>query len=131
MLHESKIKIGSNRNFGLVFFFVFLIVGLWPLLNGGPFRIWSIVIAIIFLILGLMNSKLLTPLNKLWFKFGLFLGTIVSPFVMGIIFFLVITPIGFVMKITGKDLLNIKHDNKKKSYWINRDKSKSTMKQQF
>ena len=131
MHHESKIKIGSNRNFGLVFFFVFLIVGLWPLLNEGPFRIWSIVIAIIFLILGLVNSKLLTPLNKLWFKFGLFLGTIVSPFVMGIIFFLVITPIGFVMKITGKDLLNIKHDNKKKSYWINRDKSKSTMKQQF
>ena len=131
MHHESKIKIGSNRNFGLVFFFVFLIVGLWPLLNEGPFRIWSIVIAIIFLILGLMNSKLLTPLNKLWFKFGLFLGTIVSPFVMGIIFFLVITPIGFVMKIIGKDLLNIKHDNKKKSYWINRDKTKSTMKQQF
>jgi len=131
MHHESKIKIGSNRNFGLVFFFVFLIVGLWPLLNEGPFRIWSIVIAIIFLILGLVNSKLLTPLNKLWFKFGLFLGTIVSPFVMGIIFFLVITPIGFVMKIIGKDLLNIKHDNKKKSYWINRDKTKSTMKQQF
>ena len=131
MHHESKIKIGSNRNFGLVFFFVFLIVGLWPLLNGGPFRIWSIVIAIIFLIFGLMNSKLLTPLNKLWFKFGLFLGTIVSPFVMGIIFFLVITPIGFVMKIIGKDLLNIKHDNKKKSYLINRDKTKSTMKQQF
>ena len=131
MQHESKIKIGSNRNFVLVFFFVFLIVGLWPLLNGGPFRIWSIVIAIIFLIFGLMNSKLLTPLNKLWFKFGLFLGTIVSPFVMGIIFFLVITPIGFVMKIIGKDLLNIKHDNKKKSYWINRDKTKSTMKQQF
>ena len=131
MHHESKIKIGSNRNFGLVFFFVFLIVGLWPLLNEGPFRIWSIVIAIIFLILGLVNSKLLTPLNKLWFKFGLFLGTIVSPFVMGIIFFLVITPIGFVMKITGKDLLNIKHDNKKKSYWINRIKTKSSMKQQF
>ena len=131
MHHESKIKIGSNRNFGLVFFFVFLIVGLWPLLNEGPFRIWSIVIAIIFLIFGLMNSKLLAPLNKLWFKFGLFLGTIVSPFVMGIIFFLVITPIGFVMKIIGKDLLNIKHDNKKKSYWINRDKTKSTMKQQF
>ena len=131
MLHESKIKIGSNRNFGLVFFFVFLIVGLWPLLNGGPFRIWSIVIAIIFLILGLMNSKLLTPLNKLWFKFGLFLGTIVSPFIMGIIFFLVVTPIGFVMRIIGKDLLNKKYDNKKKSYWINRGKTKSTMKQQF
>ena len=131
MLHESKIKIGSNRNFGLVFFFVFLIVSLLPLLKEEPFRIWSIVIAIIFLILGLMNSKLLTPLNKLWFKFGLFLGSIVSPIVMGIVFFLVITPTGFVMKIMGKDLLNKKKDNDKKSYWINRSKTKSTMKQQF
>tara|TARA_B100002003_G_scaffold244371_1_gene270350 strand:+ start:105 stop:500 length:396 start_codon:yes stop_codon:yes gene_type:complete len=131
MLHESKIRIGSNRNFGLVFFFVFLIVSLLPLLKEEPFRIWSIVISIIFLILGLMNSKLLTPLNKLWFKFGLFLGSIVSPIVMGIVFFLVITPIGFVMKIMGKDLLNKKKDNDKKSYWINRSKTKSTMKQQF
>ena len=131
MLHESKIRIGSNRNFGLVFFFVFLIVSLLPLLKEEPFRIWSIVIAIIFLILGLMNSKLLTPLNKLWFKFGLFLGSIVSPIVMGIVFFLVITPTGLVMKIMGKDLLNKKKDNDKKSYWINRSKTKSTMKQQF
>ena len=131
MLHESNIRIGSNRNFGLVFFFVFLIVSLLPLLKEEPFRIWSIVIAIIFLILGLMNSKLLTPLNKLWFKFGLFLGSIVSPIVMGIVFFLVITPTGFVMKIMGKDLLNKKKDNDKKSYWINRSKTKSTMKQQF
>ena len=131
MLHESKIRISSNRNFGLVFFFVFLIVSLLPLLKEEPFRIWSIVIAIIFLILGLMNSKLLTPLNKLWFKFGLFLGSIVSPIIMGIVFFLVITPIGFVMKIMGKDLLNKKKDNDKKSYWINRSKTKSTMKQQF
>ena len=131
MLHESKIRMSSNRNFGLVFFFIFLIVGLLPLLKEEPFRIWSIVIAIIFLILGLMNSKLLTPLNKLWFKFGLFLGSIVSPIVMGIVFFLVITPIGFVMKIMGKDLLNKKKDNDKKSYWINRSKTKSTMKQQF
>ena len=131
MLHESKIRIGSNRNFGLVFFFVFLIVSMLPLLKEEPFRIWSIVIAIIFLILGLMNSKLLTPLNKLWFKFGLFLGSIVSPIIMGIVFFLVITPTGFVMKIMGKDLLNKKKDNDKKSYWINRNKTKSTMKQQF
>ena len=128
---NPNIRIGSNRNFGLVFFFVFLIVSLLPLLKEEPFRIWSIVISIIFLILGLMNSKLLTPLNKLWFKFGLFLGSIVSPIVMGIVFFLVITPIGFVMKIMGKDLLNKKKDNDKKSYWINRSKTKSTMKQQF
>ena len=131
MLHESKIKIGSNRNFGLVFFFVFLTISLWPLLNDGEPRIWPLAIAIFFLILGLLNSKLLTPLNFLWFKFGLLLGAIVSPIVMGVIFFLVITPIGFFMKILGKDLLNNKYDNKKKSYWINRSKTKSTMKQQF
>ena len=131
MLNKSKIKMSSNRNFGLVFFFVFLIVSLWPLLNEGSFRIWSIIIAIIFLILGLINSKLLTPLNILWFKFGLFLGSIVSPIVMGIVFFLVITPTGFIMKIMGKDLLNKKYDHEKKSYWINRSKTKTTMKQQF
>ena len=131
MPNKFKTKMSANRSFGLLFFFVFLIISLWPLLNEGPVRIWSIVIAIIFLILGLMNSKLLTPLNKLWFKFGLFLGSIVSPIVMGIVFFLVITPTGFVMKIMGKDLLNKKKDNDKKSYWINRNKTKSTMKQQF
>ena len=131
MFYKSKIKISSNRNFGLVFFFVFLIVGLWPLLNEESPRFWSIVIAVIFLILGLLNSKLLTSLNKLWFKFGLFLGSIVSPIVMGIVFFLVITPTGFIMKIMNKDLLNKKYDNKKKSYWINRAKTKNTMKQQF
>jgi len=131
MLNKSKIKISSNRNFGLVFFFVFLIVSLWPLLNENSPRIWSIVIAVIFLILGLLNSKLLTPLNMLWFKFGLFLGSIISPIIMGIIFFLVIAPTGLVMKLMGKDLLDKKYDNKKKSYWINRTKTKNTMKQQF
>ena len=131
MLHKSKPKISSNRSFGLVFFFVFLIVSLWPLLNENPLRIWSIIVAIIFLILGLMNSKLLTQLNVLWSKFGILLGSIVAPIVMGIVFFLVITPTGFIMKIFNKDLLNKNHDSEKKSYWINRDKTKSTMKQQF
>ena len=131
MFNKSEIKISSNRNFGLVFFFVFLIVSLWPLINEGSPRYWSIVIAVIFLILGLLNSKLLTPLNMLWFKFGLFLGSIISPIIMGIIFFLVIAPTGLVMKIMGKDLLDKKYDNKKKSYWINRTKTKNTMKQQF
>ena len=96
----------SNRNFGIVFFFVFLIISLWPVANDNALRIWSIFLAITFLILGLMNSKLLTPLNILWFKFGMFLGFIVAPIVMGIIFFLVITPTGFIMRTMGKDLLN-------------------------
>ena len=131
MPQKTKIKISSNRSFGIVFFFVFLIVSLWPLINENPIRVWSIIIAIIFLILGLMNSKILKPLNILWFKFGVLLGSIVAPIVMGLIFFSVITPTGFIMKIMGRDLLNSKYDDKKKSYWINRDKSKSTMKQQF
>ena len=121
----------SNRNFGIVFFFVFLIISLWPVANDNALRIWSIFLAITFLILGLMNSKLLTPLNILWFKFGMFLGFIIAPIVMGIIFFLVITPTGLIMKTMGKDLLNNKYDKKRASYWINRAKPKSTMKQQF
>ena len=131
MLNNSKIKINSNRSFGIVFFFVFVIVSLWPLTNENSLRVWSIFVAIIFLILGLMNSKLLTPLNILWFKFGKLLGSIVAPIVMGIVFFIVITPTGFIMRIFGKDLLNKKYNNKSKSYWINREKSKGTMKQQF
>ena len=127
----NKIKISSNRNFGLVFFIVFLIVSTWPLTNEEPVRIWSAIISLVFLILGLMNSKLLTPLNKLWFKFGMILGAIVSPIVMGVVFFLVVTPIGLIMKIMGKDLLNKKYDKKKRTYWIERDTLIGTMKRQF
>ena len=131
MSHKSKIKISSNRNFGLVFFIVFLIVGLWPLTYENPIRIWLVIISMVFLILGLMNSKLLTPLNKLWFKFGMILGAIVAPVVMGVVFFLVITPIGLFMQIIGKDLLKKRYDKKKATYWIIRGKPVSTMKQQF
>ena len=111
----NKIKISSNRSFGLVFFIVFLVISLWPFINEGQIRIWSAVISIFFLILGLMNSKLLTPLNRLWFKFGMFLGAIVALVVMGIIFFLVVTPTGFIMNIVGKDLLQKKYDKKKRN----------------
>ena len=131
MKRNSNIKISSNRNFGLVFFIVFLIVCIWPLTYDEPIRFWSAIISSVFLILGLMNSKLLTPLNKLWFKFGMILGAIVSPVVMGVVFFLVVTPIGLIMKIMGKDLLNKKYDNKKITYWIKRDTSIGTMKRQF
>ena len=127
----NKIKISSNRNFGLVFFIVFLIVSIWPLTYDEPVRIWCAIISSVFLILGLMNSKLLTPLNKLWFKFGMILGAIVAPIVMVFIFFLVVTPIGLVMRIMGRDLLNKKYDKKKNTYWINRYKNMSSMKKQF
>ena len=131
MLHKSKIKMNSNRNFGLVFFIIFLILGLWPITNGEEIRIWLILLAFIFLILGIMESKLLSPLNRLWFKFGIMLGAIVAPIVMGAIFFIVVTPIGIVMSIIGKDLLNKKHDKKKETYWIKRIKPIGSMKRQF
>ena len=126
----DDIKIGSNRSFGIVFFIVFFLIASYPLIQNGELRIWSLIICLIFLILGLINSKILTPLNKLWFKFGVFLGKIVSPIIMGIIFFLVVTPIGFTMRLLGKDVLNLKY-NKNKSYWIEKNGPKSKMKNQF
>tara|TARA_B100001175_G_C19216808_1_gene498621 strand:+ start:317 stop:700 length:384 start_codon:yes stop_codon:yes gene_type:complete len=126
----SEIKISSNRSFGIVFFVVFLLIALYPLLKGNDLRIWSLIISFIFFTLGLINSNLLTPLNKLWFKFGLFLGKIISPLIMGIIFFIVVTPIGIIMRLLKKDLLNLKYD-KKDSYWIEKTGPKSKMKNQF
>ena len=126
----DDVKISSNRSFGIVFFIVFLLIASFPLTYGGELRIWSLIISIIFLVLGLLNSKILTPLNNLWFKFGLFLGKIISPAIMGIIFFLVVTPIGFIMRVLGKDLLNLKY-NKDKSYWVEKAGPKSKMKNQF
>ena len=131
MTTNSEIKSSSNRNFGLVFFVVFLIVALWPLKNEEDIRLWSLVISIIFFILGVLNSKLLTPLNKLWFKFGIFLGAIVSPIVIGIVYFLVVTPIGLFMRFSGKDLLKMSKVKNKSTYWIKRDNQNSRMKKQF
>ena len=131
MTSNSKIQISSNRNFGLVFFVVFLIVALWPLKYEEDFRLWSLTLSIIFFILGIINSKLLTPLNKLWFKFGILLGSIVSPIVMGIVYFLVVTPIGIIMRLLGKDLLKTSKVKNTNTYWIQRDKQKNTMRKQF
>ena len=126
----DDIKISSNRSFGIVFFIIFLLIALYPLTYSQDIRIWSVIISIIFLVLGLFNSKILTPLNKLWFKFGIFLGKIISPIIMGIIFFLVVTPIGLLMRLLGKDLINLKYNNNK-SYWIEKKGPKSKMKNQF
>ena len=123
-------KISSNRSFGIVFFVVFLLIAIFPLANNGDIRIWSLIISSIFLILGLLKSNILTPLNRIWFKFGIFLGKIVSPLVMGVIFFFVVTPIGLIMRVLGKDLLNLKY-NLNKSYWIEKSGPKSKMKNQF
>ena len=126
----NDIKIGSNRSFGLVFFIVFFIISIYPILNNGDIRIWSLILSFVFLILGLLNSKILSPLNKIWFKFGIFLGKIISPVIMGIIFFLVVTPTGLLMKVFRKDLLNLKFKDSK-SYWIEKNDPKSKMKNQF
>ena len=126
----DDIKIGSNKSFGIVFFIVFLIIAIYPLINSDEIRLWSLCISIIFLVLGLINSKILNPLNKIWFKFGIFLGKIISPLVMGIIFFLVVTPIGLMMRLLNKDLLNLKFSNTH-SYWIEKTEPKSKMNNQF
>ena len=126
----DNVKISSNRSFGIVFFAVFLLIALYPLTYSEEIRVWSVIISLIFLVLGLLNSKILTPLNKVWFKFGILLGKIISPIIMGIIFFLVVTPIGLLMRLLGKDLINLKYNNNK-SYWIEKKGPKSKMKNQF
>ena len=129
-MKNQKIKIGSNKSFGIVFSIVFLVIAFWPMLNGNEINYWSLAISIVFLILGLINSKILTPLNKIWFKFGILLGNVVGPIVMGIIFFLIVTPTSIIMKILGKDVLNLKKNNNN-SYWIEKNNQKSKMKNQY
>ena len=126
----DEIKTSSNRSFGIVFFIVFLLVAIYPFFKNGDIRLWSLLVSSIFLILGLINSNILTPLNKIWFKFGIFLGKMISPVIMGIIFFLVVTQIGFIMRLMGKDVLSLKFNNNK-SYWIEKTDPKSKMKNQF
>ena len=123
-------KLPSNRSFGLLFFFVFIIIGLWPIINSESIRIWSVIISLIFFILGIFNAKILTPLNKVWMSFGKLLGNFVSPIVMGIIFFGVVTPTGLILKLFNKDILNLKK-NKNDTYWLKKDNSNNNMKNQF
>ena len=126
----NKIKISSNKSFGIIFFIVFLIISIYPIINDQEIRIWSIVVSIIFLIMGLRNSRYLTPLNIIWFKFGILLGNLISPIVMGLIFFTIVTPIGLLMKIFSKNFLNLKKNNDN-SYWVKTNNQKSKMKNQF
>ena len=124
-----KIKISSNKSFGIVFFVVFLAISFYPLINNNDYRLWSLILSLIFLILGLMNSSILTPLNLIWFKFGMLLARFISPIIMALVFFCVVTPTGLIMKLFNKDLLRLKK-KRIKSYWIER-KTKSEMKNQF
>ena len=130
-MEKASVKISSNRSFGLLFFIVFLAISLWPLKSQEDLRLWAFILALIFFVLGILNSKFLTPLNKLWMKFGIFLGSIISPFVMGVVFFMVVTPTGLIMRFLGKDLLRIKKSKFVSTYWISREKQNNTMKRQF
>ncbi len=123
-------KISSNRSFGILFFIVFFLISIWPLLNGENIRIWSLVISLIFLSLGLFNSKILFPLNKAWVKLGEILGKIIAPIVMAMIFFVILTPLSLIIKLFGKDLLKTKFI-KTNSYWLKREKNVTSMKKQF
>ena len=124
-------KKSSNKSFGILFFVVFLGLGLWPLTNDNNPNIYLIIISIIFLILGLLNSKLLSPLNSFWIKFGELLGKIIAPVVMAIIYFLILTPISLMVRLFGKDLLGLKFSKQLKTYWIKRKKDLGSMDKQF
>ena len=127
----NNIKAGSVKSFGIVFFVVFLLISLYPLLNNHEIRIWSLIVGFIFLFLGMVSSPVLKPLNLIWFKFGLFLGKFISPIVMGIVYFIVVFPTFLLLKIFKKNYLNLKYDRNRSSYWINVKDKNSTMKDQF
>ena len=121
----------NNRGFGFLFFIVFLVFGLWPIIDNGKINFFLISISFLFLILGLLNSKILTPLNKGWIKFGEVLGIIIAPIVMCLVYFVILTPISLIVRIFGKDLLKLKSAKKIESYWIKRNKKLGTMNKQF
>ena len=121
----------SNRSFGLLFFVVLLIIGLWPIKNGESLNIYFLTASVIFLLLGLVNSKLISPLNKLWIKFGEILGIIIAPLVMALVYFVILTPVSLIVRIFGKDLLGLKFLKEKETYWIKRKKNLGSMKKQF
>jgi hypothetical protein len=128
-MNSIKIKKKNNITFGILFFILFLIIGLWPLTSSGAIRIWSIILSLVFLIITIIKPNLFTFLNKLWVKFGIILGKIISPIIMSLIFFFVVTPIGMLVKILRKDVMGLKRGTS--SYWINREDKLQSMKKQF
>lgn len=130
--NNSQVKIGSERSFGFVFSFVFLIVACFPLLgDGGEFQTWSLLLALVFLFLAISIPQILKPLNIIWFKFGFLLGKFVTPIIMGAIFLIVITPTGLIMRLFNKDILSLKINKSLDSYWVKRDIPVGDMKNQF
>ena len=126
---EIKVNKKNNISFGILFFIFFLIIGLFPLVSVGVIRIWSVVLSLIFLIITIIRPNLFTFLNRSWIQFGIFLGKIISPIVMGLVFFFVVTPIGILVRILKKDVMGLKRGAS--SYWINREDKLQSMKKQF
>ena len=124
-------KNNQNRGFGLLFFIVFFVLAVWPLTKKGEINLYLISISLIFLVLGLLNSKILSPFNNAWVKLGEILGRIIAPIVMAIIYFLILTPISLLVRLFGKDLIGMKFSNDIKSYWVKRKKSLGSMDKQF
>ena len=129
MNNSSNIKLKENVIFGILFFVFFLIIGFYPLISNGFIRVWSIVLSLVFFIITIIRPNLFTFLNKLWIKFGILLGKIISPIVMGLVFFFVITPTGILVRVLKKDVMGLKRGGS--SYWINREDKVQTMKKQF
>jgi len=129
--NKNSIKIGSNRSFGIVFSIVFLLISFYPLTKGNEILEWSLILGIVFFILGIFNSILLKPLNIVWFKFGIFLGSFVSPIIMGFVYFAVVFPTFLFLRIFKKNYLNISYEKNKKSYWIIVKDRNNSMKDQF
>ena len=129
MKNLVNIKPKDNITFGILFFIFFFIIGLYPLKSGGVIRIWSIILSLIFLIITIIRPNLFTYLNRLWIKFGMLLGKIISPIVMGLVFFFVVTPIGILVRVLKKDVMGLKRGAP--SYWINREDKIQSMKKQF
>jgi hypothetical protein len=124
-----KINKKNNITFGILFFIFFLIIGLYPLVSVGVIRIWSVVLSLVFLIITIIRPNLFTFLNRLWIQFGVFLAKIISPIVIGLVFFFVVTPIGLLVRILKKDVMGLKRGTS--SYWINRKDKLQRMNKQF
>jgi large-conductance mechanosensitive channel len=131
MILNSSLSSNNEKSFGIVFSIVFLAIALYPLINSLEINLWAIVVSAIFLLLAFMTPKILALPNKLWFRFGILLGSIIAPIVMALVYFFTVLPIGLIMRLLGKDLLKQKLDKNTKSYWIERNEPMSSMKNQF
>jgi hypothetical protein len=132
--HASGPERGSDRSFGIVFAIVFAVIAAWPLMKGGPVRLWAAAVAAIFLIFAFAVPKVLAPLNRLWMAFGLLLGRIISPIMLFLVYVIAVVPTGLIMRLLGKDPLHRRFQPDAGSYWVHRvppGRPDSTMTRQF